>query len=331
MNESPPVVPVVDIEPLVAGGPADRLDVAARIDAACRDTGFLLITGHGVPRDVTDACLDGFAAFFDLPLDEKRRAVVADEAADRGYSEEGKETLAYSRGDVTPPDLFEAFNVGREDVVGHYYDTYRSFFAPNLWPERPTGLREAWLAYDAAVAPVVDAVLQAMAIALDLPEQWFTDRCRTAIVTTRANNYVRRSPAPAAPGQMRMGAHTDYGILTLLLADDVPGLQVQRDGTWHDVATPPGTLVGNLGDMLERWTNDRWTSTLHRVVPPPADVAGPVRRRSVARFLDCAPDVIVECIPSCCGPGRPAKYEPVNAGDWLMDKVLRGRTGVAAT
>ncbi len=124
---------------------------------------------------------------------------------------------------------------------------------------------------------------------------------------------------------MRMGAHTDYGILTVLLADHVPGLQVFREGVWHDVSTPRGAFVCNLGDMLARWTNDRWISTLHRVVPPPADSAGPVRRRSIARFLDCPPDLVVETIPSCIDAEHPARYEPVNAGEWLRAKVLGSR------
>jgi isopenicillin N synthase-like dioxygenase len=122
-----------------------------------------------------------------------------------------------------------------------------------------------------------------------------------------------------------MGAHTDYGIVTILLADDVPGLQVFRHDTWHDVSVPRGSFVCNIGDMLERWTNDRWTSTLHRVVPPPRSLDGPVRRRALARFLDCAPDLVVECIPTCTSTDRPARYEPVNAGTWLREKVLGSR------
>ena len=119
---------------------------------------------------------------------------------------------------------------------------------------------------------VADALLRAMALALDLPDDWFVDRLERAILTTRAINYERAPGAPdPRPGQMRMGAHTDYGVLTILLADDVPGLQVFRDGQWHDVDVPRGTFVCNLGDMLERWTNNRWTSTLHRVVPPPRE------------------------------------------------------------
>jgi isopenicillin N synthase-like dioxygenase len=100
---------------------------------------------------------------------------------------------------------------------------------------------------------------------------------------------------------------------------------------WQNLPTPPGTLTLNIGDMLALWTNDRWTSTLHRVLPPPAAAQGPVRRRSVARFLDCEPDQVIECIPSCCGPGNPPRYQPVQAGEWLMAKVLHGRQAPGAT
>jgi isopenicillin N synthase-like dioxygenase len=147
------------------------------------------------------------------------------------------------------------------------------------------------------------------------------------VITTRAINYERPAGAPdPEPGQMRLGAHTDYGVLTLLWADEVPGLQVQRGGRWHDVLVAPGTFLGNIGDMLAMWTNDRWHSTLHRVVPPPAHADGPVRRRSVARFLDGDPSMTVECIPSCCGADNPARYPAVNAGEWLRTKIVGGRT-----
>jgi isopenicillin N synthase-like dioxygenase len=320
-----PVYPV-DLEPFRRGGPAERAGIAAAIDRACRDSGFLLVTGHGVPTALCDAALDSFAAFFDLPLAEKRRFVVADERANRGYSEPGKEGLAYSRGEETPPDLFEAFNVGREDATGPEYDRHREFYAANVWPDHPVWLHVTWLEYERALRVVADQLLRAMALALRLPEPWFVDRLQRAILTTRAINYERPPGAPdPEPGQVRMGAHTDYGVLTILLADDVPGLQVFRAGRWHDVATPRGSFVCNLGDMLERWTNNRWTSTLHRVVPPPRDQPGPVRRRALARFLDCPPDLVVECIPTCAGPDNPPRYEPVSAGAWLREKVFRGR------
>jgi isopenicillin N synthase-like dioxygenase len=279
-----------------------------------------------VPTELCDAVLDRFGGFFDRPLLEKRGFVVADEMANRGYSELGKEGLAYSRGEETPPDLFEAFNVGREDAIGEEYDRGREFYAPNLWPDRPAGLRETWLEYESAVRAVADTLLRAMALALSLPEPWFVERLDHAILTTRAINYARApGAADPLPGQTRMGAHTDYGVLTVLLADDVPGLQIFRHGQWHDVEVKRGTFVCNIGDMLEHWTNDRWTSTLHRVVPPPASVDGPVRRRAIARFLDCPPELVVSCIPTCAGPDNPARYEPVAAGVWLREKVLSSR------
>ncbi|HTD49969.1 MAG TPA: 2-oxoglutarate and iron-dependent oxygenase domain-containing protein, partial [Acidimicrobiia bacterium] len=316
----------LDLEPFRVGASSDRAQVAARLDAACRDSGFLCVTGHGVPEWLCDEMLDAWGAFFDQPLADKVSWVVADDEANRGYSAPGKEGLAYSRGDETPPDLFEAFNVGRERTAGPYYERWRGFFAPNVWPDVPAGLRAVSERYEQAVAGVADALLRVMAIALDLDERWFVDRCEHAIVTTRAINYRRAAGEPdPLPAQMRMGAHTDYGILTILLADDVPGLQVYRAGTWHDVATPRGTFVCNIGDMLERWTNDRWASTLHRVVPPPAGPHASTRRRSIARFLDCAPDLVVECVPSCVSTERPARYEPVDAGAWLRAKILGGR------
>lgn len=319
-------IPVIDLTPFRDGGTKGKLAVALQVDAACRNLGFLQVVGHGIPWSTCERLLDAWAKFFDQPMAEKMRWVVPDESANRGYSWPGKEALAYSRGERTPPDLMEAFNVGRREQDNPYYERHAAFYAPTVWPNVPGNLRMIWERYDQAASSVVDIVLRAMALALDLPENWFTSRCVRAIETTRAINYERRADAPdPEPGQMRMGAHTDYGILTVLLADPVPGLQVFRDNQWYDTPTPKGTLTLNIGDMLAVWTNDRWTSALHRVVAPPSTIRGAVRRRSIARFLDCEPDRVVECIPSCCGPTNPPKYHPVKAGDWLMAKILHGR------
>ena len=147
MQEVRATLPVhpVDLEPFRLGGAADRAAVAGAIDAACRDSGFLLVSGHGVPDELRAAVLDGFGTFFDLPLSEKRRFVVADEMANRGYSELGKEGLAYSRGEETPPDLFEAFNVGREDAIGPEYDRGAPSTPRTCGPIVPRGCeRRGW-------------------------------------------------------------------------------------------------------------------------------------------------------------------------------------------
>ncbi|QXC60076.1 hypothetical protein KSP35_17155 [Aquihabitans sp. G128] len=317
----------VDLEPFRLGGPAERRAVAEEIDAACRATGFLVLTGHGVPAAVVDRWMEASSEFFALPVEEKQRWVVEEPTANVGYTALGQEALAYTLGEETPPDLFEALTFNREDAVGPVFDAMRAFFHPNVWPDRPAGLRDAYLAYETELRALSHTVLRAMELALDLPPEWLVDRNRNAVITTRSINYERApgSPEPE-PGQMRLGAHTDYGVLTLLAADDVPGLEVRRDGTWHPVSVAPGTFVGNIGDLLARWTNDRWQSTLHRVVPPPAGLDGSARRRSIARFMDGDPSLTVECIPSCVTAEHPARYGPVNAGEWLVAKIVGGRT-----
>jgi isopenicillin N synthase-like dioxygenase len=119
---------------------------------------------------------------------------------------------------------------------------------------------------------------------------------------------------------MRAGAHTDYGSLTILLADNAPGgLELYLDGAWHPVKAPANSFIVNLGDLMQRWTNDQWRSTLHRVVPPPPDASGSTRRQSMAFFHNINPDTRVECIPSC-RTDTEAKYAPITAGEWLMQK-----------
>lgn len=317
----------VDLSPFRHGDAGERRAVARQIDDACRDTGFLLLTGHGVPFELQQRVLEIYGAFFDLPLEQKLRAVDDAPSDNRGYTALGAEALAYSLGESSPPDLFEALTMGRDDAVGDYFDEHRDFFAPTVWPDEPAGLPDVWREHEHEMARVQHDVLTAMAIALDLSEGWFVQRSRRSVITTRAINYRRHADAPdPEPGQMRLGAHTDYGITTLLLADDVPGLQVRRGGRWHDVVIPPGALVCNIGDLLARWTNDRWTSTLHRVVPPPARDTGEVRRRSVARFLDGEPDMVIECIPSCRSEDRPVRHAPVIAGEWLCAKIVGSTT-----
>lgn len=125
-------------------------------------------------------------------------------------------------------------------------------------------------------------------------------------------------------GQMRASAHSDYGTLTILKPDDAPGgLQVLgKDDKWHDVPYDPNMFVVNLGDLMARWTNDRWQSTKHRVVVPPVDPGRPTRRQSMAFFHNINADEVVECIDTCWGPDEPKKYPPIVAFDFLMEKHL---------
>ncbi len=323
----------IDLRPFREGSDADRARVAAQFDHAARTSGFFSITGHGVEPSLLDQMLDVTAAFFDLPLEEKMAYFVEDRSANRGYAPEGTEALAYSLGEQDlPTDMFEAFNVGLELTDAQLADPYfaerrHDLFAANVWPSAPAGLRDTWLAYSAAVDRVANDVMAAAAVALGMPVDHFEPYLDRGPTVMRANNYQRRGGAPEpVPGQMRMGAHTDYGSITVLLADCIPGLQIRDDaGAWHDVSPPPGAFIVNVGDLLAEWSNDRWRSTLHRVVPPPSVDGGPVRRRSVAWFQQPNWDAVIECLPTCCDRSNPPRHAPVTSGEHLMAKLMGPR------
>jgi isopenicillin N synthase-like dioxygenase len=178
------------------------------------------------------------------------------------------------------------------------------------------------------VRSVAHTLLDVFAAALSLPEGYFAPFATHSTDTLRVNHY---ETAPGDPdpldGQVGMGAHTDYGIVTVLYGDQVPGLQILGpDGAWHDVAPAPGAFLVNLGDLTAQWTNDRWRSTLHRVLPPARLPDRRNVRRSVAFFHDGNWDALVECLPTCTSASNPPRYPPVTAGEHLMRKVLGPRT-----
>jgi isopenicillin N synthase-like dioxygenase len=316
----------IDLAPFRAGTPDGRARVAEAFDRAGRDSGFILLRGHGVDPALVDAALDAWQAFFDLPIDEKRRCAPPPEHDGlTGFTGYGAQALAYTTGGESWPDMMEAFSVGREDTDGPFFDTFRPWFPPNIWPERPSGLRDAVSALERALHGVADVVLRAMACALELPEPWLVERNERAVTTSRCNHYLRESGVRPEPDQHGLGAHTDYGVMTLLVADPVPGLQILRHDRWWDVTPPRGSIVCNIGDMLAMWTNDRWVSTMHRVAPPrPGGAAAP--RRSIARFLDGDPSISIQTISTCVAVGDTPRYPPVQAGQWLMAKIVAGQT-----
>ncbi len=324
-------VPVIDLTPFGEGAPEKRAAVARAVDTACTDIGFFTIVGHRVPERLVARMLETSRAFFDLPVPAKQAVARPAPEQSRGYIALGDENLSYSRGDATTTDLKEFFAIGPVDVPDDDYhrrpEAYPSF-APNLWPAHPPEFRAVWTEYYRAMETLAGRIMRIFAVALGLREDFFREATDRHISGIRANHYPEQVEAPR-PGQIRAGAHTDYGAVTILLPEDVPGLQVcNRQGEWVDVTAPAGTFVCTIGDLLQRWTNDRWISTMHRVVNPPREAARGNRRLSIPFFFQPNYDAVIECLPGCCGPDNPPRYEPVTSGQHRLTKFLRG-VGVA--
>jgi isopenicillin N synthase-like dioxygenase len=327
------VVPAVDINPYVSGGTdAEKAEVARQIDAACSEVGFIQILGHGIAPAVLDALAAAIDEFFALPLDTKK-AYRTPPRINRGYTAPKSESLSLSLGVESANrmnDFFEAFNVGASAADYPDVDLPADDYAENLWPTESPGFMTGVGAYYTEAARVARALTRIFADALDLDPDFFAGFTDHSLDVLRMNNYALPPGEVELEGELTgMGAHTDYGVVTVLWADQVKGLQVlDRDGVWHDVSPDNGALLVNLGDLMARWTNERWMSTLHRVKPP---VVGGVieRRRSAAFFHDGNIDATISTLPSCIGDG--SKYEPVTVADHIAAKLAGSRAGVANT
>ncbi len=338
-------VPVIDIGPWLTGdgargaGASDtaaRDSVAREIDAAARGSGFWQIVGHGVDPTLVARVREVTGDYFARPLDEKLGHRPASAEINRGYAPRGSESLSYSLGVARPPDLFEAFNVGEEGwPTGHggYEARRHDLFAPNIWPDHPAGFRDDVWAYFEAARSVALALTRIFGEALGMGPEFFGPFLDHSTNVLRILRYQTSPDDPElVEHQVGHGAHSDYGIVTVLFADPVPGLQILAvDGHWLDVVPEPGALVVNIGDLLAQWTNDEWRSTLHRVLPPVRLADRVNERRSMAFFCDGNHDALVAPLPTCVSADRPARYEPVLAGDHLMNKLLGPRLLQAST
>jgi isopenicillin N synthase-like dioxygenase len=326
-------VPAVDISPYVTGGTPDQLAaVGAAIDIACREVGFIQIHGHGIDPTVSSGLAEAMDAFFALPMDDKK-SWRRPASENRGYTPPNSESLSLSLGVESASrmnDFFEAYNVGRSiddysdvptDVAHHY--------APNTWPGID-GFEDKVSAYFAEAERVAITMTTIFADALKLPSDFFSDLTDHSINVLRMNNYALPEGTDVRlDGDLTgMGEHTDYGVVTVLWADEVRGLQVLgSDGVWHDVSPESGALLINLGDLTARVTNERWMSTLHRVKPPVVD--GTIQsRRSAAFFHDANADAVIGPLESCIGADRPALYTPVTVDEHVRAKLAGSRVGV---
>ena len=321
---TPSRAPVVDLSPWFEGSPRGRQRVADLVGEAV-STGFLQVIGHGISAKLRGDALAAMSAFFPLDTAIKEQMVPTD-GAYRGWTRRRSEGFAATLQQLAPADLVEGFVMGAEDRANK--NPGDPAFAPNLWPDEE--FHQAMWSYYLAARALSEELCEIFAMALQVEADFFTGRIDHANVTMRANYYERREQdGDLSAAQMALGAHSDYGIVTVLLADPGPGLQVvSSEGEWFDLEPADDALIINVGDAMALLTNDLWPSTIHRVVPTEGLLHRP--RRSIAMFQDGNPDATISCLAQCISKQRPARYEPTTLGAHVAAKVESSRTQVPA-
>lgn len=317
ITAAPPSVkiPIVDFQPFVSGDSYGQERVAQDIYQAYHAVGFMYLKNHGVPTDLLERVFQESQRFFDLPLDIKQELAWTEAFSNRGYVGMQRERLNPQR----PGDAKECFNIGQEIPAIASSSATEAALIQNRWLPGDAAFRQTMLTFFDECIAAADRVLQAFALALHLPPSYLVNLHRKRENTLRLLHYPPLADAVLEPNQIRAGEHSDYGSITLLFQDDVGGLEVQSlSGEWLFAPCIPDTVLVNTGDLMQRWTNDAFRSTKHRVGVPTGDRARR-SRYSIAFFCHPDMDAEIQCIDSCHSPRNPAKYAPILAGDHLIE------------
>ena len=320
-------LPIIDIAPLYASDEDGWHEVARQIDSACRDWGFFYIRNHPISAERIGQLKDAAEQFFALPVEQKLQIDITKSRHHRGYGAIATEQLDPGK----PSDLKETFDMGFHMPADHP-DVLAG--KPLRGPNRHPDL-EGWQAlfeqHYRDMHALACTLLRAVANALGVESGFFDERFVEPISVFRMIHYPPRQTA-TAPEQQGAGAHTDYGCITLLYQDQAGGLQVQNvRGEWLDAPPIEGTFVVNIGDMMARWSNDRYKSTPHRVISPLG-----VDRYSMPFFAEPNPDTIISCLSGCQSEGHPPKYPATTCSAYMLSRfaetyAYRREASAAAT
>ena len=311
-------VPVIDLSSWFTGSDAERAEVAATVDDALQEVGFMLVVGHGIPEALAAQVRSEARTFFALPPDAKE--AYAATIAGRGWLPPGVEANAYSEGTETPPDLKESYAVGADVKTGvAAADDY--WFRDNIWPSEVPRLEPVMGDYLAKARALADELLRICAAALGEPADLFTRHTGQSTYTLNINWYPPLTHVGTPEeGQFRIGPHTDFGTVTIL--DREPGaggLQVwTEDDGWTDAPWVPGALTINTGDLLALWSGGRWKSNRHRVLPP--QEAHPDEDLvSIVYFYEADHDTVVT--PMRPPVGRHTGLPTVVSGEFIKERL----------
>jgi isopenicillin N synthase-like dioxygenase len=304
-------IPLIDVADYLAGKPGAADRAAAELRYAFENVGFYYLAGHGVAQSLIDAQYAEAARFHAQPLEEKLKVKVDEHTI--GYMPIQDKAPPNAAAQGKKPSQNEAFFLRRErdandpDVIAQ-----RRFHVMNKWPADLPGFREQTLAYMSALETLCRKLVKLYALALDLPEDFFDASFAKPHMILRQSRYPQIDGADESVASLV--PHTDSGFMTLLPPNKVQGLSIQLPGGgWMDAPHVEGAFVVNGGDILHRWSNERFLSTPHRV----RNVSG-VLRYAIPFFCDPDHDTVIECLPSCQSAEKPAKYPPIKFGDYAV-------------
>ncbi len=309
-------LPTFSLQNLTAQDPEERRHYAKELGRACREIGFFCLSDYPVEPELLAGLFTQAHALFALPQKDKQALSILRSPHNRGYVALSDERLNPNLG----ADHKEAFNIGVDMPADHPEVLARMpFRGVNFWPHL-ADLKPVALDYFARCTELGRLLHKSFALDLDLPEHYFEPHLTAPIATLRLLHYPPAT-TPSSRHDAGAGAHSDYGNVTLLATDGVPGLELcTRDGTWLDVTCPAGALICNIGDCLMRWTNDTYRSTVHRVRQPDRE------RYSIAFFLEVNPESVID--PRDIFPHEPPRYARVTCATYLasrLDSTYAGR------
>jgi len=301
-------IPIVDLAPMFGTDRAAMLRTTAHLREVCRSIGFFYVKNHNVPRAQVDRAVEQAARFFALPLETKMPYDLARLGRHRGYVPPGGVNAGP---DAATADLQEGYEIGLEVAADDPLCVAgNKLYAPNVWPAEIPGFGADLYRYFRSITELGHVLFRAFALALELPDDFFEDKIDKPMSQLRLIHYPPQDRLED-PDHIGIGAHTDYECFTMLW-QSAPGLQVRNtSGDWIEAPPIPDTFVINLGDMLQRWTNDLFVSTPHRVI----NTTGK-SRYSMPFFFGANYDAVVEPLPNYVGPSNPPRYPPTKCGYW---------------
>ncbi|KAF9883350.1 hypothetical protein FE257_003566 [Aspergillus nanangensis] len=308
--------PIIDFCPFFTDDNTARATLVTQIREACQEFGFFQLQNHGIPEQLQAEVLRQCEKFFTLPIETKKRYNKDDGGFNRGYECLRAQNFEKS----AEGDLKEGFYLGQDlPLDDPYVQAHKFSQGPNKYPEEvedPGLFRRTVDQYHDALSTLARNILSVMAETLGLERTFFDEFCHHPVAILRLLHYPPQAP-DASELERGIGAHMDFGAITILLQDSIGGLQVWNRSSkeWVDIQPTPGAVVVNTGNMMMRWTNDRYISNLHRVINKTGN-----ERYSVPFFFSGNPDYLLQCLETCKSPGEQAKYPPITVGEWMTGR-----------